>query len=128
MCTTCDFTFPGDVHLCPVCAAAPRGNLSQRRKKLVIFSFVLAIWATAGMTCLLCGVFAGMARTKADQSLLGIVLMLFVLAPAVAGLTLAVTAKERRLSNPPSIWIATAWNGILVGCFILLTIYGLFKE
>lgn len=128
MCGTCDFVLPGNIHLCPACAAKPRSGLSPKRKKLLIGAFALAIWATVGMTCLFCGLFAGLARSKADQEALGTVLMLFVLFPAVIGLGLGISVKDRRLTNPPSIWIAIIWNAIMVGSFLLLSIIGLLSK
>lgn len=127
MCATCDFALPGNIHVCPKCAATPRSSLSPRRKKFMIGSYALAIWSTIGMTCLLAGVFAEMARSKADQEVLGMVLMLFVMAPAITGLALGVSARDRRLSNPLSITLAIVWNGIIVGSFLLLILYGMTK-
>jgi hypothetical protein len=124
MCATCDFDLGGHVHLCPVCASAPRSALSPRRKKLLIWSFVLAIWSTIGMTCLFAGVFAGAAQSKQATQMLGLVLIGFVLFPSAMGFALGLTAKDRRMTNPPSIWIATVWNAILMGSFLLLTIIG----
>lgn len=79
------------------------------------------------MTCLFAGVFAGMARSKPDQELLGMVLLLFVMAPGITGLALGVSARDRRLSNPLSITLAIVWNGIIVGSFLLLILYGMTK-
>src|ERR1043165_9511198 len=45
MCETCDFALPGNIHICPTCAAAPK-KMSRRRKKFLIGSFVLATWCT----------------------------------------------------------------------------------
>lgn len=127
MCATCDFELPGGIHVCPACAAAPKTNLSPRRKKLMIGSFALAAWSTVGMVCVFAGAFASMARDKGAQEALGVALMLFVLAPAIVGTALGVGAMDRRLSTPPLLWIATIWNGMLVGSFVLLMIIGLAK-
>lgn len=127
MCATCDFTLPGGIHVCPTCATAPKTSLSPRRKKLMLGSFALAAWSTLGMVALFAGVFAGMARDKAGQEAVGIVLMLFVLAPAIVGTALGVGAMDRRLPTPPMLWIATIWNGMMVGSFVLLMIIGMFK-
>jgi hypothetical protein len=127
MCETCDFSLPGDVHICPICAAKPQTDLSPRRKKFLWGSYALAIWSTVGMVCLVSGVFGHRVTTKAEQELLGIVLLFFVLFPAIIGLALGVSARERRLPSPPSLWIAIAWNGIIVGIFMLLMIVGNMK-
>jgi hypothetical protein len=127
MCATCDFTLPGGIHVCPTCATAPKTNLSPRRKKLLIGSFALAAWSTVGMVALFAGVFAGFGRDKAAQEMLGIMLMLFVLAPAIVGTALGVGAMDRRLTTPPTLWIATIWNAIMVASFVLLMIIGMFR-
>lgn len=126
MCSTCDFVLPDNVHICPACAAAPRTELSRKRKNLVIISFVLAAWATLGMVALFAGVFATQSR-EAEQ-LIGFVLILFVLGPAATGLGLAISARERRLPNPPAIAIAIVWNALLVASFLLLCIIGIMRQ
>ena len=128
MCPTCDFSFPNEVHLCPKCASKSDDGLSPRRKKLLIWSFVLAAWTTIGMTCLVSGAFSGFADSKDDIAALGYALFLFVLAPGITGLALGVSAKHARLGNPPSIWIAITWNAILVASFIILDVIGLSKK
>lgn len=128
MCQTCDFTFPNEVHSCPTCASKTEEGLSPRRKKFVIWSLVLAAWTTVGMTCLVSGAFSGMAASKDDIAALGYALLIFVLAPGITGLSLGITAKHARLSNPPSIWIAITWNAILVASFVILDLIGLSKK
>ncbi len=123
VCATCDFSLPGNVHVCPACAAAPKSSLSPKRKKLLVTSFALAVWSTLGMTALFAGVFA--ARSEVQQEMVGTLLTFFVLFPAVVGLGLGLGARDRRLANPPTIGIAIVWNAILVGSFILLCIVGL---
>jgi hypothetical protein len=127
MCPTCDFAFPDEIHLCPTCASKSQDGLSPRRKKFVIWSFVLAAWTTIGMTCLVSGAFSGMANSKDDIAVLGYALLLFVLAPGITGLALGISAKHARLGNPPSIWIAITWNAILVASFVILDLIGLSK-
>jgi hypothetical protein len=128
MCPTCDFSLPGNVHLCPACASAPQTALSPKRKRSLILSLALALWSSVGMACLLAGIFARAARTRQDQQALGLVLILFVLAPATIGLTLGLTTKDRRLPNSPAIWIAIIWNGLIVGAFLLLSLIGIAKQ
>jgi hypothetical protein len=124
MCATCDFILPGNVHLCPACAAAPRAALSPKRKKMLIASYALAVWSTVGMAALFAGVFGGMVQSEADQQGLGLILLLFVLGPAIVGMALGLSTKDRRLANPPVLWIAIVWNTIIVGSFLLLVVIG----
>ena len=128
MCPTCDFSFPDEMHLCPTCASKSQDGLSPRRKKFVIWSFVLAAWTTIGMTCLVGGALSGLASSKDDTTALGWALLLFVLAPGITGLSLGLSAKHKRLENPPSIWIAITWNAILVASFVILMLIGLTKQ
>lgn len=125
MCPTCDFAFPGGVHFCPICVSKTDDGLSSRRKKFMIWSYVLAAWSTVGMTCLVSGALSGLARTRADRAALGWVLLIFVLGPAIAGLSLGLTAKRKQGSNPPPLWIAIIWNAILIASFVVLMLIGL---
>jgi hypothetical protein len=128
MCPTCDFSFPGGIHFCPICVSKTDDGLSSRRKKFMIWSYVLAAWSTVGMTCLVSGALSGLARTKADRAGLGWVLLIFVLGPAITGLSLGVTARRTKGSNPPPLWIAIIWNAILVTSFVVLMLIGLARR
>lgn len=128
MCATCDFTLPGDIHLCPVCATKPQTELSGRRKKLRAWSFALAGWATLGMVALFGGAFAGMARDPAAKQALGSLLLFFILIPAIIGLSLGLAALDRRLANPLSLKLATVWSGVIVAIFVLLSAIGLMRR
>jgi hypothetical protein len=59
--------------------------------------------------------------------MLGMALMLLVLLPAIIGMGLGFSAVDRRLVNPPVLWIATIWNILIVGGFLLLCLIGIFK-
>jgi len=128
MCATCDFAFPGGVHFCPTCVSKSDDGLSGRRKKFMIWSYVLAAWSTVGMTCLVSGAMSGLARTKEDRTALGWILIIFVLGPAITGLSLGVTAKRKQGSNPAPLWIAIVWNAVLVASYVVLTLIGLSKQ
>jgi len=127
MCGTCDFLLPGNLHVCPTCATKPQTSLSPKRKKLLIASFLLAAWCTVVLGALLSGMFRSAIKTKEDQEVLGFLLFLILLAPSIVGVSLAVASKERRLPNSIAMWVATAWNGVILGGFILLMIIGMMK-
>jgi hypothetical protein len=122
VCDTCDFTQPGNVHICPTCAMNAPTGLSSSRKKLLIAGYLLAIWSTVGMTLLLTGFFADETISEAA---LGIVLSVMVFLPALIGFAVSSCAQERRLHNPLSVWIAVVWNSLLMLGFIALTAVGL---
>jgi hypothetical protein len=126
MCATCDFTLPGNLHVCPSCATAPRTEMSPRRKRFMWGAYGFAIFATLGLGLLMSGVFAGMAETKGGESALGILISLLVLVPAIVGMGMGFSAIDRRLANPMALWIATIWNIILIVAYVLLCVVGLF--
>src|SRR5690349_18101775 len=53
ICATCDFSFPGDIHLCPNCAANPNPQISPKRKRLIGWSIALAGVSVMGLIGLL---------------------------------------------------------------------------
>jgi B-box zinc finger protein len=126
MCTTCDFTMMGGIHVCPTCATAPRTTLSSRRKGLLIGAYALAGVATFGMALVMSGALADMARTKEGETMLGLLFTFIVLIPAVIGMALGFSAIDRRLANPLSVWVAAIWNVIMVVAFLLLSLIGTF--
>ena len=128
MCATCDFAMPGDVHVCPVCATRPRAALSPRRKKYMIGSFVLGAIATAGLAAVMGGALKGMVQSRDDLQAVGVVVMIIVLLPSLAGMGLGFTAIDRRQSNPMLLWIATIWNLVIVGGFLILCLIGSLKQ
>ena len=128
MCATCDFTLPGNLHVCPACAAAPRTALSSRRKGLLIGSYALGVVSTVGMALVLGGAFAELSRSKGGQEAIGTIFSAIVLVPGVVGMTLGFSAIDRRLANPLSIWIATIWNVVIVAAFLLLGIIGILMK
>jgi hypothetical protein len=124
MCPTCDFEFPGHFHLCPACATSAHKDLSPRRKKLLIISYALAGWATLALALMFSGVFAEVvdseAAVRAFEMLIGIVIFL----PTIAGAAVSFSALDKKLGNPPAIWGAVIWNGLLLAVWVLLTVVG----
>jgi hypothetical protein len=128
ICATCDFAFPGGLHLCPNCASKPTQGLNPRRKKTLIFSYLLAVWCTLGVAVLLSGKLAGFTHTPEDLQALGTMLMLFVFVPALVGVGLAFGSLDRRLGNPVSVMISVVWNSIIVAILVILTVIGNLKR
>jgi quinol-cytochrome oxidoreductase complex cytochrome b subunit len=71
---------------------------------------------------------SGFAQSAANEAVLGWVLLLFVLGPALTGLCLGLTARRKQAVNPATLWIAIVWNAILVASFVVLTLIGLTRE
>ncbi len=127
MCATCDFLLPGNYHVCPTCATAPQTALSPKRKKMLIGSFALAAWCTLFWVAVFSGMFRSFITDKDSQQAFGFVLMIILVVPSIIGLALGLSSMDRRLPNTIAMWIATAWNGLILAGFILLVIIGLMK-
>lgn len=128
VCSTCDFVFPGNVHLCPQCAASPQKTVTGTRKKTLVFSYILAAWCSVGLVLLFSGVFARMMRTSEDVEMIGIVIWIGIMIPSLIGTGLSVGSMDKRLGNSTAVWIATIWNAIILGVLILLIILGNMKK
>lgn len=124
VCATCDFEFPGGLHVCPDCVTKSGRELSPRRRKTLIWSYVLAVWATFWLTLTMSGVFSGSVTTQEEQQVFGYVFAILVLVPAVAGTAMSIGGIDRRLGNPPAIWVSAVWNGIILLVFLLLCVIG----
>jgi hypothetical protein len=98
-------------------------GLGPRRKRNVIWGYVLASIATICLAALMSGLmasyFVGMNETMA-----GLVFSLFTFVPAAIGFGASSSACERHLTNPMSIKGAIIWNGLLLAAFMALTIIG----
>lgn len=121
ICATCDFSFSGGIHLCPTCAVTPSQGLTGNRKTLVGVAFALATWATIGIAIL----FSGWAQTAGEAAVT--VLGMAVAIPAIIGGGVGIACFERRLGNPPVVWVAAIWNIILLTMTVLLAIVGSLK-
>jgi hypothetical protein len=127
ICDTCKFELPGGVCLCPSCATSPRTALSPKRKKMLIGSYALAVWCTLLTVAMFAGIFQGMLQDKGGEQAVGVLLMLLLLGPSIVGVSLGVGVMDRRLHNTMAMWIATVWNGLILGLFVLLMIIGIMK-
>lgn len=125
VCQTCDFELPGHFHICPDCASKPETGMSSKRKRNLIISFVLAAWSTLGLAVLLSGALADRLNSKSEVEALGVAINLLIFAPAIAGMALGFAGYDRKLSNPPAIWVAAGWNGLIVIGLLLLTVLGI---
>jgi predicted Zn finger-like uncharacterized protein len=125
VCQTCDFLFPGNIHVCPRCATSRPQGLSGKRRTYMIWSYVLAVWSTLATIFFLSGAAVAMMGPGVEKEALGIMMSLFMLVPAIIGTALGSAAMERN-SKPISVWIAAIWNGLIVALFILLCVVGIF--
>jgi hypothetical protein len=128
MCATCAFSLPGGFQVCPTCATTTKRPLSSKRKKLLVGSYACAIWCSLIMVALLAGLFQTLGKTQGGEAAVGLIMSLFLLAPSITGLALAVGAMDRRLSNSFAMWGAAIWNGLILGVFVLMMIVGMFMK
>ena len=127
MCQTCDFVFPGNIHLCPHCATSPQ-PMGSARKRNLIFSYLIAIWTSVGIGLIASGFFAHMVKTKSDVQLLGQGIMFLIFVPSIIGTALGFGTVDRRLSTPIAVWVSVVWNSVILLALVLLTFIGVMKK
>ncbi|MBN1673667.1 MAG: hypothetical protein JXR37_21650 [Kiritimatiellae bacterium] len=112
ICVTCDFEFPINIHVCPKCVEAAMNKVSADRKRAAVGALVLATWSTIGMVVIFTGL---LARLVQNELYLALADLFLFLVPCLVGTGIGVGAIERRLRNPPYVWVAAVWNLILFG-------------
>jgi hypothetical protein len=128
-CRTCDVVFPGNLHYCPVCAAAATGQLSPRRKKYVITAYALAGWATVGLVLFFAVAVAGtLEDTEGGEIAAALFLMVLVGLPTIIGTAFGMSAKRAGGPNPVSVWVAFIWNALLAAGLVALIVIGNLTE
>jgi hypothetical protein len=127
-CVTCDFGFPGNLHLCPDCATTVQGGLSPRRKKYMIVSFILAGWSLVALAVVMVGVGAILGDDPIAEMALGLALIAVAFLPSIIGTALAMSAFRKGAPNPMSVWIALVLNSLVLAGFTLLVLVGNFME
>jgi hypothetical protein len=125
ICSTCEFRFPGNLVYCPACATAAPTGLSSKRKTVMVWSYVLAVWATLGILVFLV-VTAQLPQQEdpGETVAIEVAFNFLVLSPAIIGAALGVSAFDKNLHNPPTLWIAPIWNGLILLAIILLMVVG----
>lgn len=99
--------------------------MSPRRHRMLVASFCMAALATFGLFTM---VFLMATVNRGDRdaaAVLGLVVIFLAFLPSVIGTALGFSTVERHASTPISAWIATAWNGLIVGMFVLLYVIGM---
>jgi len=123
VCSVCDFSFPGDIHLCPRCVTSAAGGLSPGRRGMMIAAYVAAAAATIMLAIFIFGAASGAFGGASEAGM--IIIFVLLIACIVAGLGLGVGTIDRQLNNPISLWIAAAWNGLLALGLLLMLVVGL---
>lgn len=123
-CVTCDFFFPPNIHLCPVCVATAHTNLTPQRKKYLVTGFVMAAISSLAIVTMLSGALAGFADSPLAVVVLGAIMIFLVAVPAAVGSGVAWAAYRPGGPNSIGIWISMIWNLLLLGGVVMLLIIG----
>ena len=124
VCATCDFALPNNLHVCPACAVASQSGLSPRRKRGLWWSLGLAIWSSVVMAALFAAAVADSMESEAAQAGFGVLLTMLAFVPSVIGFGIGLSTVDRRLANPPLLWVATIWNALIAAGYLLLAMIG----
>jgi len=126
VCATCDFTFPGNLHFCPKCVIFEGEGLSSKRKKMLIWSCVSAVFASFFLVAF----FGAASGLRNEMGMVGALAVLgfLVIAASVTGTGLGFSAINKRQKNPMLLWMAAIWNLIIVGIYVLMSIIGTFSN
>ncbi len=127
VCSVCDFSFPGDIHLCPRCVTSASGALSPGRKGMMIASYAMAAAGTFFFALMVIGGAMGMFGGPGSGLIIGIIFIVLV-GCIVSGVGMGIGTIDRQLNNPVSLWIAASWNGLLFLALVLTTIVGLMMK
>lgn len=122
ICATCMFEVPGQLHLCPNCALNCRIKLSSGRMWAMIGGFVLAAIGTTGFGLLLTGVLVQLVAERMDLRMLGYLILLVIAVPSLVGMALTFGAMDKKLGNPPVLWVAAIWNLVIAASFLVMTL------
>lgn len=123
LCDVCDFAFVGGVHLCPSCVCKPKQGMGKDRRLLLTLAYSCNIWATLATICTFAGLIAMLFKGKDNLNTLGVIVMVFVWLPLLLGLIMSVSAFERNLRNPASVWGALIWSVVLLGLWMITIIF-----
>ena len=127
-CATCDFMLANGLHICPTCASGSKTGLGSSARKFVIASYVTAVWSTVCIACLMSGMFASMVQTEEDAMVVGFMVIIFAIVPAIIGFSMAFGARRPKRPSPTSLWIALVWNGVLILGYMGLMLLGVLRR
>jgi hypothetical protein len=121
-CSTSVSSVPGEVNGCPNSAVKSPDGLGAREGS-VIWAFALAAWGTIVMIVFHLSIrsFLIIANPVVVLWLVGLLGMV----PILIGLGVAISCLERRLPNPPIIWVAVICNIALSATWMTQAAIGL---
>ncbi len=129
VCATCDFTFAGNVHVCPRCVEQQAtAGLSPGRRTKMLWALGLAGYGAVLMSLLLTGTLHRMLHSNGTNEAVNTLLGFAILIPAITGTSLAFSSYDRRLSNPLGVKAAVWANSILLAIYMFLTVLGAMRH
>jgi hypothetical protein len=124
LCPTCAFSFPGDIHLCPVCIRKKPSELNPKIKRNACISIFTAAFSFFSWFFLV------ITQDKLEDTLypaaIGWIALLFTLFPAITGYAMGVGVLPKKGKKPILLLIGIICNSILIAFFILFAIIGIF--
>jgi hypothetical protein len=121
MCLTCSFEAGAGTYICPVCAMAPKVELSRQRRTAMIIGFVLAVIASGGIGALSSGALYPLYLST-PPLVAGLIEQFLTFFPALAGVAVSFGAMDRRLGNSPPLVAAAVWNLILLIAYVVIVL------
>lgn len=101
--------------------------MSSKRKALVGWALGMAAWSTIGMVLMFSGMLAREFTNEKDLQAFGVLIGALVGLPSLIGGGLGISSLDRRLGNPPIVWVTAIWNILLLSVWLLLVIIGSLK-
>lgn len=124
LCPTCAFSFPGDIHLCPVCIRKKPSELNPKINKIACISIFTAVFSFFSWF------FLSLTQDKLEDILypaaIGLITLLFSLFPAITGYAMGVGVLPKKGKKPILLLIGIICNSILIALFLLFAIIGIF--
>jgi hypothetical protein len=122
MCDTCDFAFPGGVHVCPACIENPSSPVSTARNVLAILGLVFSLGALAALLVTV------LHLVKLSPTAIAGYFTVLVFLPTLVGFILSLSAMNKRRGNSILLWISNVISLAMVALIVLLIIIGNLKQ
>ena len=118
-CAVCDFLFLGNIHVCPICVAAPPPKVSGSRAFLAIAGLSLSVVSMA-----MWGAFVTGTLGQFDAGTAGQIFVWAIMFPGFGAFALSVSALDRRLGNNLLLWIGAGLSSLFTAVLLTLIIIG----
>lgn len=121
MCPLCNFTFPGRLHVCPVCVANPITTVSTKRTVLAIFGLV-----AFGFSVIFLGaIMSGLMQPNEESA--GIIFTALIFFPATIAVMLSYATIDRNRGNNALLWTSSILASLQIIIVFILIVYGNIK-